>query len=63
MSKKVATKEAPKIVTIAVHGGVVEVEDVPPGVKVVIRDFDVDGSEDERQGDEYDEYTESIYEG
>ena len=34
-----------KIVRITVEGGVVQHVEVPKGVKVVVRDYDVDGEE------------------
>jgi len=52
-----------KTVTIAVEGGVVQGVDCPAGVQVVVRDYDVDGSEPDLAEDETgDEYLESIWE-
>jgi hypothetical protein len=53
-----------KIVRITVEGGVVQHVEVPDGVQVVVKDYDVDGTEaDQLQQDENgDNFIESIWE-
>jgi len=52
-----------KIVTVSVEGGVVQEVDCPEGVRVVVHDFDVDGSEpDLAEDDTGDEYLEMVWE-
>ncbi len=53
-----------KIVRVTVEGGVVQHVEVPEGVQVVVRDYDVDGTEaDQLQQDENgDQFIESIWE-
>jgi hypothetical protein len=50
-----------EIVTVSIEGGVVHEVDCPSGVYVVVRDYDVDGSEtdlaEDESGDEYVETT------
>ena len=41
-----------KIVIITVEGGVVQDVEVPDGVQVVVKDYDVDGSEEDLSEDE-----------
>lgn len=36
------------IVLISVRGGAAEVECLPPGIRIVIRDYDIDGIEEDR---------------
>lgn len=36
-----------KTVIITIRGGLVEGVDLPPGVRVIVRDFDVDGALDD----------------
>ena len=49
-------------VTISIEGGVVQQVDCPSGVQVVIRDYDVDGSEvDLAEDDTGDEYVETTW--
>ena len=50
-------------VIVYVEGGVIHNVEVPPGVRVIIRDADVEGYEGELQGEEGEEYVESVYEG
>lgn len=51
-----------KIVHITVEGGVIQDAQVPDGVAVVVRDYDVDGAEDGLQQDENgDQYIESVW--
>jgi hypothetical protein len=53
-----------KIVRVTVEGGVVQHVEVPEGVKVIVRDYDVEGPEaDHLQRDENgDQFIESIWE-
>jgi hypothetical protein len=51
-----------EIVTVSIEGGVVQEIDCPSGVQVVVRDYDVDGSETDLAEDETgDEYVETIW--
>jgi hypothetical protein len=36
-----------KTVVISIHGGVADIESLPDGIKVIIRDYDIDGADDE----------------
>ena len=55
--------EVMKTVTIAVEGGVVQGVDCPKGVRLVVHDYDVDGSESDLHEDESgDEYVENVWE-
>jgi hypothetical protein len=56
--------KAMKTVRLTVEGGVVEHVEVPEGVQVIVRDYDVDGTEvDQLQQDENgDQFIESIWE-
>ena len=50
-------------VTVTVEGGVVQHVEVPTGVRVVVKDYDVDGSESDLAEDESgDEYVEHVWE-
>ncbi len=50
-------------VTVTVEGGVVQHVEVPPGVRVVVKDYDIDGSESDLAEDTNgDNYVESIWE-
>ena len=50
-------------VRISVEGGVVQNVECPTGVQVIVRDYDVDGSESDLTEDESgDEYIESTWE-
>ncbi len=53
-----------KIVQVTVEGGVVQHVEVPKGVQVVVKDYDVDGTEADqlRQDENGDEFIESIWE-
>ena len=53
-----------KIIRVTVEGGVVQHVEVPEGVQVVVRDYDVDGTEeDQREQDENgDHFIESNWE-
>lgn len=53
-----------KIVRVTVEGGVVQNVEVPEGVQVIVKDYDVDGSdEDQLERDEDgDSFVESIWE-
>lgn len=53
-----------KIVRVTVEGGVIQWVEVPDGVTVIVRDYDVDGTEaDQLQQDENgDEFIESLWE-
>jgi hypothetical protein len=56
----------PPTAHIVVEGGVVQDVDVPPGIRVVVRDYDVEGvegAEDLPQDEDGAHYTESTYEG
>ena len=49
--------------TVTVEGGVVQHVEVPPGVRVVVKDYDIDGSESDLAEDTNgDNYVESIWE-
>ena len=51
-----------KIVHITVEGGVVQHVEVPKGVQVIVRDYDVDGAEEGLEEDENgDNYIESVW--
>lgn len=52
-----------KTVHVTVEGGVIQTIDCPSGIQVVVRDYDVDGSEsDLAEDDSGDEYLESTWE-
>jgi hypothetical protein len=52
-----------KTVIVSVEGGVVQTVDLPDGVRVVVHDFDVDGTEsDLHEDDTGDEYLETVWE-
>jgi hypothetical protein len=52
-----------KTVEITGEGGVIQNVLCPEGVKVVVRDYDVDGSEESLKEDENgDDYIESVWE-
>ena len=53
-----------RVVHVTVEGGVIQDVQVPDGVKVVVRDYDIDGEEPEcLQRDEHgDAYIETIWE-
>ena len=52
-----------KTVHVTVEGGVIQYVDCPSGVQVLVRDYDVDGSEaDLAEDDSGDEYIESVWE-
>jgi hypothetical protein len=52
-----------KTVTISIEGGVIQSVDCPTGVLVIVRDYDVDGSEADLAEDETgDEFIESVWE-
>jgi hypothetical protein len=58
-----ATRTMKKIVRIAVEGGVIQDVECPSGVQVLVRDYDVDGSEtDLAEDDSGDEFIESVWE-
>ena len=58
-----AKQIAKKIVHVTVEGGVIQNVDCPSGVQVLVRDYDVDGSEaDLAEDDSGDEYLESVWE-
>lgn len=52
------------VVTITVEGGVVQDVEVPPGVRVIVKDYDVEGMDEDRMTKDEDgnEYVESVYE-
>jgi hypothetical protein len=51
-----------QIVNITVEGGVIQHVECPPGVKVVVRDYDVDGSEADLNEDENgDKFIEGVW--
>ena len=52
-----------KIVRVTVEGGVIQDIDCPEGVRVIVKDYDTDGSEaDLKQDDNGDDYIETIWE-
>ena len=52
-----------KTVHVTVEGGVIQDVECPSGVQVLIRDYDVDGSEsDLAEDDSGDEFIESVWE-
>lgn len=53
-----------KIVRVTIEGGVVQHVDVPEGVQVVVRDYDVDGTDvsELEQDENSDHFIESIWE-
>ena len=53
-----------KMVRVTVEDGVVQHVEVSEGVQVIVRDYDVDGYEDEglQQDDNGDQFIESIWE-
>jgi len=58
-----ARRTTKKTVAITVEGGVIQSVDCPSGVQVVVRDYDVDGSEtDLAEDDSGDEFIESVWE-
>lgn len=52
-----------KTVRITVEGGVIQYVDCPRGVRVVVRDYDVDGAEEEnlQQDENGDDYVEGVW--
>jgi hypothetical protein len=60
-AKEMSSNE-PKTILIVVEGGVIQdIEGIPPGVQVVVRDYDVDGSEENIVEDG--SYVETVYVG
>ncbi len=56
-------RKAMKIVRITMEGGVIQDIARPEGVKVVVRDYDTDGSEEHLQQDKNgDNYIETVWE-
>ena len=52
-----------QIVRITIEGGVIQDVECPPGITVIVRDYDVDGSEtDLKSDDNGDKYIETIWE-
>jgi hypothetical protein len=53
-----------KVVTVTVDGGVVQHVEVPEGVRAVVRDYDVDGTDEDQleQDENGDSFTKSIWE-
>jgi hypothetical protein len=52
-----------RIVNVTVEGGVIQSVECPLGIQVVVRDYDVDGSEADLAEDENgDKYVEGIWE-
>jgi hypothetical protein len=53
----------PHTIRITIEGGVIQnIDDIPPGVQVIVRDYDVDGSEDDLgQDDNGDKFVESTW--
>ena len=49
-------------VRITVEGGVIQDVDCPRGVRVVVRDYDVDGEDNVHQDENGDEYIEGVWE-
>lgn len=54
----------PLTVTITVEGGVVQHIDLPPGVRAVVKDYDIDGCDesDLTEDENGDEYVEGVWE-
>jgi hypothetical protein len=58
-----AKRTKKKTVHVTVEGGVIQYVDCPSGVQVLVRDYDIDGSEADLAEDETgDEYIESVWE-
>ena len=58
-----AKRTTKKTVHVTVEGGVIQNVDCPSGVQVLVRDYDVDGSEaDLAEDDTGDEFIESVWE-
>ena len=58
-----AQRTMKKTVHVTVEGGVIQHVDCPTGIQVVVRDYDVDGSEsDLAEDDSGDEYVEGVWE-
>ena len=58
-----AKQIAKKIVHVTVEGGVIQDVECPSGIQVLIRDYDVDGSETNLAEDETcDEFIENVWE-
>ena len=56
-------QERKATVTVTVEGGVVQHVEVPTGVRVVVKDYDIDGSESDLAEDTNgDNYVESVWE-
>jgi len=52
-----------RVITVVVEGGVIQnICDIPEDIQIVVRDFDVDGSEDNLTEYEGDECVESTWE-
>jgi len=52
-----------KTVHVTVEGGVIQNVDCPSGIQVLVRDYDVDGTEiDLAEDDSGDEFIESVWE-
>ena len=53
-----------KTVRITMEGGVIQAAEVPKGVRVIVRDYDVDGVETERlqRDEDGSEFIEAIWE-
>jgi hypothetical protein len=58
-----AKRTTKRTVNISIEGGVIQDVECPSGVLVLVRDYDVDGSESDLAEDETgDEFIESIWE-
>jgi hypothetical protein len=58
-----AKRTTKRTVNISIEGGVIQTVECPTGVQVLVRDYDVDGSETGLAEDETgDEYIESVWE-
>ncbi|MDD5092813.1 MAG: hypothetical protein PHV74_00310 [Dehalococcoidia bacterium] len=55
--------EVPQEVRIIIEGGLVQSWSVPDGIRVVVKDFDTDGADDDVVEEDGDVYRKSILEG
>ncbi len=51
-----------KTVRITVEGGVIQFVDCPRGVRVIVKDYDVDGEDNVHQDEQGDAYIEGVWE-
>jgi hypothetical protein len=59
-------KDEVKVVKVVVEGGVIQDIELPPGVKVIVHDYDTEGADEDcdhlSQDDNGDEYIETVWE-